>query len=78
MWERLRDHGLIFKGRSWLVGEDFNIFFSLYQRSRNIVDREREMVDFADVILDCQLLDPNFEGFCVHLGTKELTFAGET
>ncbi|XP_047952605.1 uncharacterized protein LOC125198264 [Salvia hispanica] len=62
LWDKLRDISLETDGAPWLVGGDFNIFLLEEERRGSNVDRHAEMMDFADAVADCQLLDPGFDG----------------
>lgn len=44
------------------MGGDFNIFVSDEERQGSTLNRAGEMMDFADVINDCQLLDLGADG----------------
>ncbi|XP_042006112.1 uncharacterized protein LOC121754887 [Salvia splendens] len=62
LWNKLRDISLATDGAPWLVGGDFNIFLLEEERRGSTTDRHGEMMDFADAVADCQLLDPGFDG----------------
>ncbi|XP_042016276.1 uncharacterized protein LOC121764297 [Salvia splendens] len=62
LWNKLRDISLATDGAPWLVGGDFNIFLLEEERRGSVIDRHGEMMDFADAVADCQLLDPGFDG----------------
>ncbi|XP_042041323.1 uncharacterized protein LOC121786764 [Salvia splendens] len=62
LWEKLGDISLAMEGRPWLVGGDFNMFLTSEERQGSDTDRHRDMMDFADAITECQLIDPGFEG----------------
>ncbi|XP_042030068.1 uncharacterized protein LOC121777002, partial [Salvia splendens] len=62
LWNKLRDISLATDGAPWLVGGDFNIFLLEEERQGSTTDRHGEMMDFADAVADCQLLDPGFDG----------------
>ncbi|XP_042059474.1 uncharacterized protein LOC121803977 [Salvia splendens] len=63
MWDKLRDLAVKLDGLPWLVGGDFNTFVSKDERQGGSVRKKtREMLDFAEVISDCQLLDIGADG----------------
>ncbi|XP_042026703.1 uncharacterized protein LOC121773851 [Salvia splendens] len=70
LWEKLGDISLAMDGRSWLVEGDFNMFLTNEERQGSDTDRHRNMMDFADAIAECQLIDPGFDGpiFTWHMG----------
>ncbi|XP_042019193.1 uncharacterized protein LOC121767055 [Salvia splendens] len=70
LWEKLGDISLAVEGRPWLVGGDFNMFLTNEERQGSDTDRHRDMMEFADAIAECQLIDPGFDGpiFTWHRG----------
>ena len=62
MWNKLRDIAVKMDGLPWVVGGDFNIFLSEDERKGSTNKRDREMLDFAEAISDCQLLDLGADG----------------
>ncbi|KAH6777261.1 hypothetical protein C2S51_008573 [Perilla frutescens var. frutescens] len=62
LWQQLRDIDVAINGRPWLVGGDFNIFFTDDEVENGTSDRHREMMDFGDAISDCQLIDLSCDG----------------
>ena len=62
LWDKLRELAVRMEGRPWLVGGDFNVFLSEEERQGSSKNRVREMVDFANTISDCQLLDLDTDG----------------
>ncbi|XP_042038358.1 uncharacterized protein LOC121784259 [Salvia splendens] len=50
------------EGRPWFIGGDFNTILSTRDRTGSDTNRQVEMVDFAEAIEDCRLLDPGFDG----------------
>ena len=62
MWIKLRELAAKMDGLSWLVGGDFNIFVSEEERQGSKRRRTREMMEFAEAISDCQLLDTGADG----------------
>ncbi|XP_042059532.1 uncharacterized protein LOC121804048 [Salvia splendens] len=65
MWTKLRELAARLDGCPWLVGGDFNIFVSEEERQgsmRRQGRKIREMMDFAETISDCQLLDVGADG----------------
>ena len=62
LWEKLGDISLAVEGRPWLVGGDFNIFLTNEERQGSDTDRQGNMMEFADAIADCQLIDLGFDG----------------
>lgn len=60
MWSKLRGLAANLDGLPWMVGGDFNIYVSEEERqgsTRRQGRKTREMLDFAETISDCQLLD---------------------
>ncbi|XP_042029672.1 uncharacterized protein LOC121776553 [Salvia splendens] len=49
-------------GTPWLIGGDFNTILSLGDRTGSDTNRQAEMLDFAETIEDCQLLDSGYDG----------------
>lgn len=62
LWASIREIALNIEGCPWLIGGGFNIFLEESERVGSDRDWTPEMNDFADVISDCQLLDPGFVG----------------
>ena len=62
MWDKLMNIVVRMEGLSWMVGGDFNIFLSEEEREGSTKKRTREMVDFANAISECQLLDLEADG----------------
>ena len=65
MWDKLRDLAARLDGLPWLVSGDFNIFVSEEERQGSVrrqSRKAREMMDFAEAISDCQLLDLGADG----------------
>ncbi|XP_042045403.1 uncharacterized protein LOC121791592 [Salvia splendens] len=50
------------EGTPWIIGGDFNTILSHRDRIGSDTSRHAEMVDFAEAIEDCRLLDPGFDG----------------
>ncbi|KAL8470386.1 hypothetical protein ACS0TY_033023 [Phlomoides rotata] len=62
LWDELREIVVSVEGCPWMVGGDFNIFFHLDERTGSDVDRTSEMVDFAEAVADCELVDAGCVG----------------
>ncbi|XP_041999984.1 uncharacterized protein LOC121749479 [Salvia splendens] len=62
LWDKMRDITQMSEGRPWFIGGDFNTILSTRDRTRSDTNRQVEMVDFAEAIEDCRLLDPGFDG----------------
>ena len=62
LWNKLREIAAKMEGLPWLVGGDFNIFISEEERQGSNLNRTREMIDFADTINECHLLDIGADG----------------
>ncbi|XP_041995773.1 uncharacterized protein LOC121745898 [Salvia splendens] len=62
LWDRLREIAGPLEGTPWIVGGDFNTILSHRDRIGSDTNRQAEMVDFAETIEDCRLLDPGFDG----------------
>ncbi|XP_042005811.1 uncharacterized protein LOC121754537 [Salvia splendens] len=62
LWDKLREIAARMEGVPWLVGGDFNTFVSEEERQGSNLNRIGEMMDFADVINECQLLDLGADG----------------
>ncbi|XP_042016190.1 uncharacterized protein LOC121764200 [Salvia splendens] len=62
MWDKLWEIAASLDGLPWLVGGDFNTFVSEEERQGGVRKRTREMLDFAEAISDCQLLDVGADG----------------
>ena len=62
LWDKMRELSHTLDGSSWMIGGDFNTILSPRDRSGSDTNRQTEMVDFAETIEDCRLLDPGFDG----------------
>ncbi|XP_042035124.1 uncharacterized protein LOC121781454 [Salvia splendens] len=60
--DKLRVIPAISEGTPWIVGGDFNTILSPQERVGSNTNRQAEMIDFAEAIEDCRLLDPGFDG----------------
>ncbi|XP_042032314.1 uncharacterized protein LOC121779027 [Salvia splendens] len=61
LWNKMREIAGEMDGSPWLIGGDFNTLISEIERQGGSHNRYREMLDFAEAIEDCQLLDPGFD-----------------
>ncbi|XP_042007785.1 uncharacterized protein LOC121756308 [Salvia splendens] len=50
------------EGAPWMIGGDFNTILHLQDRVGSDTNRQAKMVDFAESIEDCRILDPGFDG----------------
>ncbi|XP_042059530.1 uncharacterized protein LOC121804043 [Salvia splendens] len=50
------------EGTPWLIGGDFNTILAHEDKVGSETNRQAEMIDFAEAIEDCRLLDPGFDG----------------
>ncbi|XP_042003901.1 uncharacterized protein LOC121752878 [Salvia splendens] len=62
LWDKLREIVALTDGTPWLIGGDFNTILSPHDRAGSDTNRQDEMVDFAETIEDCRLLDLGFDG----------------
>ncbi|XP_042035126.1 uncharacterized protein LOC121781455 [Salvia splendens] len=62
LWEKMRDTTQVSEGLPWFIGGDFNAILSSRDRLGSDTNRQAEMVDFAEAIEDCRLLDPGYDG----------------
>ncbi|XP_047942998.1 uncharacterized protein LOC125189812 [Salvia hispanica] len=65
MWNKLRELAAKLEGLPWLVGGDCNIYMAEEERQGSVRRqgrKAREMMDFAETISDCQLLDVGADG----------------
>ncbi|XP_042059501.1 uncharacterized protein LOC121804012 [Salvia splendens] len=62
LWDKLREIAVITDGTPWIVVGDFNTILSPHERVGSDTNRQAEMIDFAETIEDCRLLDPGFDG----------------
>ncbi|XP_042029886.1 uncharacterized protein LOC121776786 [Salvia splendens] len=62
LWDRLREIAWPLERTPWIVGGDFNTILLHRDRIGSDTNRQAEMVDFAEAIEDCRLLDPGFDG----------------
>ncbi|XP_041999976.1 uncharacterized protein LOC121749471 [Salvia splendens] len=62
LWEKMREITQVVEGMPWLIGGDFNTILSLRDRTGSDTKRQAEMVDFAEAIEDCRLLDRGYDG----------------
>ncbi|XP_042009080.1 uncharacterized protein LOC121757629 [Salvia splendens] len=62
LWEKMRDITQVSEGLPWFIGGDFNTILSSRDRLGSDTNRQAEMVDFAEAIEDCRLLDPGYDG----------------
>ena len=58
----MRELSNSFDGSPWMIGGDFNTILTPGDRAGSDTNRQAEMVDFAETIEDCRLLDPGFDG----------------
>ncbi|XP_042065465.1 uncharacterized protein LOC121808976 [Salvia splendens] len=62
LWDKIREIALATEGSPWIIGGDFNTILSTGDRVGSDTNRQAEMVDFAEAIEDCRVLDPGFDG----------------
>ncbi|XP_042029874.1 uncharacterized protein LOC121776772 [Salvia splendens] len=62
LWEKMRELTQVSEGMPWFIGGDFNTILSAGDRMGSDTNRLAEMVDFAEAIEDCGLLDPGYDG----------------
>ncbi|XP_042008526.1 uncharacterized protein LOC121757073 [Salvia splendens] len=62
LWDTMRELAGSLDGTPWIIGGDFNTILSHRDRIRSDTNRQTEMVDFAETIDVCRLLDPGFDG----------------
>ncbi|XP_042003900.1 uncharacterized protein LOC121752876 [Salvia splendens] len=62
LWDKMREISTTAEGMPWSIGGDFNTILSIRERSGSDTNRQAEMIDFAEPIEDCRLLDPGCDG----------------
>lgn len=62
LWEKIKELSGQLDGYPWLIGGDFNTILHLRDRTGSESNRQVEMIDFADTIDDCRLLEPGSDG----------------
>ncbi|XP_042029518.1 uncharacterized protein LOC121776405 [Salvia splendens] len=62
LWDKMRDISNLVDGMPWLIGGDFNSILSHADQVGSDTNRQGEMIDFAETIEDCRLLDPGYDG----------------
>ncbi|XP_042019063.1 uncharacterized protein LOC121766897 [Salvia splendens] len=62
LWDKMRLISVITKDTPWMIGGDFNTILLPHDRAGSETNRQAEMVDFAETIEDCRVLDPGFDG----------------
>ncbi|CAA0826253.1 Unknown protein, partial [Striga hermonthica] len=62
LWDTLREITESIEGLPWMVSGDFNIFLHPDERVGSLLDRSREMWDFAQAVADCELIDAGCKG----------------
>ncbi|XP_042059507.1 uncharacterized protein LOC121804020 [Salvia splendens] len=62
LWDKMREISTRTEGTPWLIGGDFNTILAHEDRVGSETNRQAEMIDFAEAIEDCRLLDPGFDG----------------
>ncbi|XP_042005828.1 uncharacterized protein LOC121754533 [Salvia splendens] len=62
LWDELRECSILWEGSPWLIGGDFNTILHPRDRVGSETNRQAEMVDFAEAIEDCRILDPGYDG----------------
>ncbi|XP_042029868.1 uncharacterized protein LOC121776765 [Salvia splendens] len=62
LWDKMREISNCVNGTPWLIGGDFNTILSHEDRIGSETNRQNEMIDFAEAIEDCRLLDPGTDG----------------
>ncbi|XP_042009075.1 uncharacterized protein LOC121757624 [Salvia splendens] len=60
--DKMREIAGTLEGIPWIIGGDFNTILSHRDRTGSDTNRQAEMVDFAEAIEDCRLVDPGFDG----------------
>ncbi|XP_041999996.1 uncharacterized protein LOC121749495 [Salvia splendens] len=62
LWDKMREISVNTEGMPWVIGGDFNTILSTRDRAGSDTNRQTEMIDFAEAIEDCRLLDPGYDG----------------
>ncbi|XP_042032303.1 uncharacterized protein LOC121779013 [Salvia splendens] len=62
LWDKMREISVASEDTPWMVGGDFNTILSTCDRVGSDTNRQADMVDFAEAIEDCRVLDPGFDG----------------
>ncbi|XP_042023121.1 uncharacterized protein LOC121770456 [Salvia splendens] len=62
LWEKMRELTQISEGMPWFIGGDFNTILSARDRTGCDTNRLADMVEFAEAIENCGLLDPVYDG----------------
>ncbi|GER44467.1 retrotransposon protein [Striga asiatica] len=62
LWDTMREIAEIMEGSPWMVSGDFNIFLHPDECIGGQSDRSAEILDFAQAVADCKLIDAGYEG----------------
>ena len=62
LWNKLRELAEPMENNPWLVGGDFNTILHPSKREGSNTNRQREMLDLAETIEDCRLIDSGTDG----------------
>ncbi|XP_041999990.1 uncharacterized protein LOC121749486 [Salvia splendens] len=62
LWDKMREISTRMEGTPWLIGGDFNTILAHEDKVGSETNRQAKMIDFAEAIEDCRLLDPGFDG----------------
>ncbi|XP_042019069.1 uncharacterized protein LOC121766903 [Salvia splendens] len=62
LWDKMREIPLATDSLPWIIGGDFNTILTTRDRVGSETNRHAEMIDFAEAIEDCRLIDPGFDG----------------
>ncbi|XP_042009081.1 uncharacterized protein LOC121757631 [Salvia splendens] len=62
LWDKMREIAGTLEGIPWIIGGDFNTILSHRDRTGSDTNWQAEMVNFAEAIEDCLLVDPGFDG----------------
>lgn len=62
LWDELRDIASSADGHPWIIGGDFNTILHYHDRIGSGSNRFLEMLDFGEMIVDCELQDAGCEG----------------
>ncbi|XP_042045568.1 uncharacterized protein LOC121791808 [Salvia splendens] len=62
LWDKLRDLADNLGSRPWIIGGEFNTILNPRDRSGSESNSQAEMLDFAEAIEDCRLVDVCFDG----------------
>ncbi|KAK4394248.1 LINE-1 retrotransposable element O protein [Sesamum angolense] len=73
LWDCIFQIASVNAQEPWLIGGDFNIIMSAQEKRGGAQPKFKAMEDFADMVLECGLIDAGFEG-ATHTWSNRITW----